>query len=113
MIVSPSSVISFDKPEWCTRWGASSAGLLIFFRVWRFVRIGHGLVEVTAEYAHKDKMSLIKYAEKLETKLLENNFELPEMSRRVKHIKKKVEEDRSHMGHHHHKKKKKKKEGNE
>ena len=73
----------------------SIAGLLVFFRVWRFVRIGHGLVEVTAEYAHKDKEALIDYAEALELLLQKNKIELPEMSRRVKHIKKTVEEDRS------------------
>ena len=83
----------------------SIAGLLVFFRVWRFVRIGHGLVEVTAEYAHKDKEALIDYAEALELMLQKNQIDLPEMSRRVKHIKKKVEEDRSH----HSLKKKKKK----
>lgn len=65
----------------------SVAGLLVFGRIWRFVRIGHGLVEVTADYAHKDKEALLHYAEAMEELLQKNQMELPKESHRVKHIK--------------------------
>ena len=77
----------------------SLAGLLIFFRIWRFIRIGHGLIEVTAEYAHHDKEILVDYAESLEEILETNGIALPEVSKRVRHIKKKLEEDRNHTMH--------------
>lgn len=75
------------------------SGLLIFGRVWRFVRIGHGLVEVTAEYGHRDKEALMEYAETLEQILQENELALPEVTKRVRHIKKEIAKERNVSGH--------------
>jgi len=41
----------------------SLAGLLVFFRLWRFVRIAHGIVELTAELSHQQYQALLAYAE--------------------------------------------------
>ncbi|CAB9504554.1 expressed unknown protein [Seminavis robusta] len=69
---------------------ATLAGLLILARVWRFVRIGHGLIELTAEFQAQDKEALLHYAEELEEKLLENKIALPEKSKQVKSIVKRL-----------------------
>jgi hypothetical protein len=47
---------------------------------------GHGLVEVTADYAAQDKKLLFDYAETLEKLLLENNIDLPGKSDRLQVI---------------------------
>jgi len=39
------------------------SGILIFIRMWRFVRIGHGIVEVTHEIAHESYQQLLAYTE--------------------------------------------------
>lgn len=72
---------------------ATAIGLIIFARLWRFVRIGHGLIEVTAEYAHQDKEALMDYAEILEGLLLDNGMDLPKASKRVRTIKKSLHDD--------------------
>jgi len=74
------------------------SGLLVFFRIWRFVRIGHGLIEVTAEYSHRDKEALWEYAESLEHILHQNELDLPEMNHRVKKITVQLAEERSQEG---------------
>jgi hypothetical protein len=61
-------------------------GLLIFARVWRFVRIGHGLIEITAEYQAKEKEALMDYVNELEEKLKENSIDLPAKSSGVTRI---------------------------
>jgi hypothetical protein len=58
----------------------SLAGLLVLIRIWRFIRIGHGIVEVTNEYAHKEYMGLWSYTEELEKILQEKKIPLPESS---------------------------------
>lgn len=55
----------------------SLAGVLVFIRIWRFVRIGHGIIEITNEVAHKDYMELLSYAELLRDVLRENRIPLP------------------------------------
>jgi hypothetical protein len=62
------------------------SGLLIFGRVWRFVRIGHGLIEVTAEFQAKEKEALMDYAKELEELLTDKGVDLPEKSGEVKRI---------------------------
>lgn len=52
-------------------------GAIILARLWRFVRIGHGLVEVTHEYASRKHDKLVQYSNKLETLLMENGIGLP------------------------------------
>ena len=59
----------------------SLVGLLVFARIWRFVRIGHGIVEITNEIAHKDHEKLESYTEQLEELLQRNNIALPEDSK--------------------------------
>ena len=59
----------------------SLVGLLVFVRIWRFVRIGHGIVEITNEVAHKDHEKLVSYTEQLEELLQRNNIALPEDSK--------------------------------
>lgn len=41
----------------------SIIGLLIFFRLWRFIRIAHGLVSITAEVSHSHYEELLAYTE--------------------------------------------------
>jgi hypothetical protein len=56
----------------------SVVGLLVIGRIWRFVRIGHGLIEVTAELAHRKFAALLSYAEELEDILRQNELDVPE-----------------------------------
>jgi len=56
----------------------SAAGFLVLVRIWRFVRIGHGIVEITNEMAHEEYNGLLAYTEALETMLQEHNIPLPE-----------------------------------
>jgi hypothetical protein len=58
----------------------SLVGLLVFVRIWRFVRIGHGIVEITNEVLHKDHEKLVSYTEQLEELLQQHNIALPEDS---------------------------------
>jgi hypothetical protein len=63
-------------------------GIIILARLWRFIRIGHGLVEVTHEYASRKHDKLVKYATKLETLLVENDIELPPKTKhQMSHLK--------------------------
>mmetsp|Transcript_5200 Transcript_5200/g.10257 ORF Transcript_5200/g.10257 Transcript_5200/m.10257 type:complete len:322 (-) Transcript_5200:135-1100(-) len=57
---------------------ASLFGLVILGRIWRFVRIGHGIVELTEDVAHEREMHLSLYIEELEELLSQNNISLPE-----------------------------------
>ena len=56
----------------------SAAGFLVIVRVWRFVRIGHGIMEVTNEMAHEEYSGLLAYTEALEDICTEHQIELPE-----------------------------------
>jgi hypothetical protein len=56
----------------------SLVGLLVIGRIWRFVRIGHGLIEVTAELAHRKFEVLLNYAEELENILRQHELDVPE-----------------------------------
>lgn len=56
---------------------ASLVGLLILARLWRFVRISHGLFEVTTEYEEIKYHHLMGYAALLETRLKANGMNLP------------------------------------
>jgi len=59
---------------------ASLFGLVILGRVWRFVRIGHGIVELTEDVAHEREMHLSLYIEELEELLSQNSIAIPENS---------------------------------
>ncbi len=56
---------------------ATLLGLLVFARVWRFIRIGHGIVEVTSELTHKKYEKLLTYTRELEVAARKGNVELP------------------------------------
>lgn len=56
---------------------SSLAGMIVFGRIWRFVRIGHGIVEVTTEYTHQRYGDLLEYAEKLEAEMKKNELPIP------------------------------------
>mmetsp|Transcript_29000 Transcript_29000/g.52464 ORF Transcript_29000/g.52464 Transcript_29000/m.52464 type:complete len:368 (+) Transcript_29000:117-1220(+) len=51
---------------------ATYVGAIVLFRSWRFVRIAHGLVEITAEITAKKYEGIIKIAEQLEEVLTEH-----------------------------------------
>jgi hypothetical protein len=55
----------------------SLVGLIVFARVWRFVRIGHGIIEVTHQLSEKAQEELLEYAEELEKLLRENSIDIP------------------------------------
>jgi hypothetical protein len=57
-------------------------GVLVLIRIWRFVRIGHGIVEITNEVAHKDYENLLEYTEDLRDLLVQHNIPLPPGSER-------------------------------
>jgi hypothetical protein len=74
----------------------SLVGLLVIFRIWRFVRIGHGLIEVTAELAHRKFAALLSYAEELEDLLRANELDVPE-NEEIRQIKKESDEIMSEL----------------
>lgn len=55
----------------------SAVGILVLIRIWRFIRIGHGIVELTNEVAHKEYESLLEYTEDMRDLLLLNEIPLP------------------------------------
>jgi hypothetical protein len=62
---------------------AAFVGLLVFTRIWRFVRIGHGIIEVTSELTHEKYEALLAYTAELEATAKGNNVELPECPKSV------------------------------
>lgn len=57
--------------------------MLVLMRVWRFVRIGHGLVEVTSELTHEWYEDAIRYANECERRLVEHDLPLPKATDNV------------------------------
>lgn len=57
---------------------ASLFGLVILARVWRFVRIGHGIVELAEDMAHERELHLSAYIDELEGLLKKNSVALPD-----------------------------------
>jgi hypothetical protein len=55
----------------------SLVGLLVVGRVWRFVRISHGLIEVTSELNAQRFHSLLEYTKELEALLTEKGVPIP------------------------------------
>ena len=56
-------------------------GIIIFARCWRFIRIGHGLIDITQEYADLRNEKKIHYTKRLEELLREHNIPLPTTSK--------------------------------
>jgi len=55
----------------------TGVGALIIFRIWRFIRVGHGLY-MTEENIHKEEQGHVeKYVSELQEILKENNIEIP------------------------------------
>lgn len=52
-------------------------GLLVLGRVWRFVRISHGLIEVTSEISSQKYHDLLEHAEELEALLRKEGIPVP------------------------------------
>jgi hypothetical protein len=50
----------------------SLSGILVIFRIWRFIRIGHGIVELTNEAAHREYEKLVVYTKELRTIILQS-----------------------------------------
>ena len=61
----------------------SFVGLLVVVRIWRFVRIGHGIVEVTHENVSHQGKELLSYVEELEGLLKNNGINLPGSAKRI------------------------------
>jgi len=57
--------------------------VLIFFRIWRFVRVGHGIAEVASELTAGHFESLVEYAKECEKKLEEHTISKPEKTKEV------------------------------
>lgn len=55
------------------------AGILILSRLWRFVRIGHGIFATTYELSSKEQEKKERYSRKLEAILQEKGIDLPPM----------------------------------
>lgn len=56
---------------------ATLIGLVILGRLWRFVRIGHGIYELAEDLAHEREKQLMVYAEELEHLLNQHQIPLP------------------------------------
>lgn len=63
---------------------AALLGLLIFARIWRFFRIGHGIVEVTSELTHKKYETLLEYTRALEEAAIKSAVEMPQCPEEVR-----------------------------
>jgi Ion transport protein len=57
-------------------------GLLLLARLWRFVRIGHGIFEATYELSSREQHKRAEYTKALEELCLANNLELPPSTER-------------------------------
>mmetsp|Transcript_578 Transcript_578/g.1034 ORF Transcript_578/g.1034 Transcript_578/m.1034 type:complete len:404 (+) Transcript_578:250-1461(+) len=57
----------------------SAVGLIIVARLWRFVRIAHGIVEVVTEISSTKYQDLLAYAESLEVMLKDNGIVVPDI----------------------------------
>jgi len=68
-------------------------GLLVLGRVWRFVRISHGLIEVTSEIASQKYHDLLEYADELEGLLRKEGIPVP--------VNEKVQRSREEVGGYH------------
>lgn len=64
---------------------ASLVGLVIVGRLWRFVRIGHGIVEIAEEMAHEQHLQEQVYTTELEDLLQQHGIPLPNLPGRHSH----------------------------
>jgi hypothetical protein len=67
-------------------------GLGVIFRLWRFVRIGHGIVEITSELTHEHYEKLIEYANECTHELESHHIEVPATTKEVKKMMNDVSE---------------------
>lgn len=80
---------------------AALFGLFIFARIWRFIRIGHGLVEVTSEYTHQKYDKLLEYTAALEEAAKQCEVQLPKCPHSVRKALKEQSSSMSHHSSHH------------
>lgn len=66
---------------------SSLPGILVVFRVWRFVRIGHGLVASTYEVQERKIHLAMHYIEELEEKVRQHEQDSPVRPKKLKHSK--------------------------
>lgn len=71
-------------------------GLLIFIRIWRFVRIGHGVVEITSDAARHKYEVLVEYTEELELLLQQHQIALPQHLEKIAHKASKIQKHSHH-----------------
>jgi len=55
----------------------SLVGLLVIIRIWRFIRIGHGLIEATHKLSQQETRNMTIYTKMLEDLCRKNSLELP------------------------------------
>jgi len=76
---------------------AALVGILIFARVWRFIRIGHGIAEVTSELTHHQYEEILNYTRTLKEAAMRSGTEMPHCPDSVQ--KALEEESTSHPNH--------------
>ena len=52
--------------------------MIIFARLWRFVRVGHAIVDVTSEITHQTYDEIVEYSKKLQQILHDKGIPVPE-----------------------------------
>jgi hypothetical protein len=57
---------------------ATLTGLLVILRLWRFVRVGHGIVEATVELSQKRFDKVVRFNEQLEGLIKEHDIDIPQ-----------------------------------
>ncbi|KAL3913637.1 MAG: hypothetical protein SGARI_000557 [Bacillariaceae sp.] len=93
LVITISIVLEMTFHFHAKQFAEELAGFIVIFRLWRFVRIGHGIVEVTAELGHQQYEDLIEFAGECEDLLLENDLTVPETTEKVKEMIEEAEEE--------------------
>ncbi|KAG7367137.1 hypothetical protein IV203_029807 [Nitzschia inconspicua] len=83
IIVSVSLILELLFHFLSRTWAEELAGFVVFFRLWRFVRIGHGIVEFISELTHEVYEELLEYTAQCEDVIKGHWLKLPETTKRV------------------------------
>jgi len=78
--------------------------VLVVFRIWRFIRVGHALVEVSSEFTSNQFDCMFEYVKECEKLLKASKVEFPEKSKDVHALMEEYEghvHHYTHGGHHH------------
>lgn len=77
------------------------AGVLVVGRIWRFIRIGHGILEVSHELASDKYEKLLAYTEDLEDLLKTKGIQIPsERQKNPENILSQIQYEHRHHKHH-------------